>query len=127
MGSFSIWHWLILLIIFSPIILGFALMGLLKKITLKHTQSGLTKNGYIGYSWTYLILGWIVPIVRGEIGIGVLHLILTAISFGLFQIIMPFLYNKQYTSRLLTSGWELADSEERNSLARMKLGIAIKH
>ncbi len=124
MGSFSVWHWLIVLILFSPIIIGFAVMGAQKKVMLKHAQSGLIKNGYIGYSWTYLIFGWIVPVVRGEIGIGVLHLILTAISFGLFQIIMPFLYNKQYTSRLLTSGWQLADNEDRNNMARMKLGIA---
>ena len=124
MGSFSIWHWFIVLILFSPIILGFAIMGAQKKIMLKHTQSGLIKYGYVGYSWTYLIFGWIVPIIRGEIGIGVLHLILTAITFGLFQAIMPFLYNKQFTSRLLTTGWELADNDERNNLARIKLGIA---
>jgi hypothetical protein len=127
MGLFSIWHWLIVLIIFSPVIIcifGIAVMGIQKRVMLKHTQSGLIKNGYVGYSWTYLIFGWLVPIIRGEIGIGVLHLILTAVSFGLFQLIMPFLYNKQYTSRMLIAGWQLSDTEDRNNLARMKLGIA---
>jgi hypothetical protein len=46
------------------------------------------------------------------------------VTFGLFQLIMPFLYNKQYMTRLLTSGWQLADSEELNALARQKLSIA---
>lgn len=124
MGSFSIWHWIVVLIILSPIIVGLTVMGTQKKILLKHSQSGLMKNGYVGYSLTYLFLGWIVPIVRGEIGIGVLHLILTAITFGFFQLVMSFLYNKQCTSRLLTSGWELADTEEKNNLARMKLKIS---
>ena len=64
-----------------------------------------------------------MPVVRGEIWIGVLHMILTVISLGLFQIVMPFLYNKQFTSRLLTSGWVLADSQEKNEIARRKLGI----
>lgn len=81
------------------------------------------KNGYVGYSLTYLFFGWLVPIVRGEIGVGVLHLILTLVSFGFFQVVMPYLYNKQFMTRLLTSGWELSDTEELNNLARMKLNI----
>jgi len=124
MGSFSIWHWLVTLgVLFSPLIIGIAVIGLQKKILLRHVTSGLTKNGYVGFCWTYLIFGWIVPVVRGEIWIGVLHMILTVISLGLFQIVMPFLYNKQFTSRLLTSGWVLADIQEKNEIARRKLGI----
>ena len=100
------------------------MMGPQKRILFKHTSSGLTKSGYVGYSWTYFLIGWIVPIVRGEIGIGVLHLILTLVTFGIFQLVMPFLYNKQYSSRLLTSGWQLNDTDEANQIARMKLAIA---
>jgi len=37
---------------------------------------------------------------------------------------MPFLYNKQYTSRMLTSGWQLSDEETVNELARQKLKIS---
>ena len=124
MGSFSIWHWLIILIIFSPIIIGLATMGLQKTVLVKHQQSGLVKKGYFGYSWTYLLFGWLVPVFRGEIGIGVLHLVLTAFTFGIFQIVMPYLYNKQYMTRLLTSGWQLSDEEPAMAAARLKLGIA---
>ena len=124
MGSFSIWHWLIVLIMFSPIIIGIATMGLQKAVLVKHQQSGLVKKGYFGYSWTYLLFGWLVPVIRGEIGVGVLHLVLTAFTFGIFQIVMPFLYNKQYMTRLLTSGWQLSDNEPVMTTARLKLGIA---
>ena len=124
MGSFSIWHWVIVLIILSPIIFGIALMGLQKRVLIKHKLSNIVKNGYVGYCWTYLIFGWIVPIFRGEIGIGALHLLLTLISFGLFQIIMPFLYNKQFMTRHLTNGYELNDEESVNLIAKQKLGIA---
>ena len=41
-----------------------------------------------------------------------------------FQLVMPFLYNKQYTSRMLTSGWQLSDEETVNVLARQKLKIS---
>ena len=109
---------------FSPVIIGLAIMGPQKTVLIKHQQSGLVKKGYFGYSWTYLLFGWLVPVIRGEIGIGVLHLILTALTFGVFQIVMPYLYNKQYMTRLLTTGWQMSDDEPVVAAARLKLGIA---
>ncbi len=120
----SIWHWIIVLVGFSPLIIGLIVMGAQKRVLVKHTQSGLTKSGYVGYCWTYFFFSWIVPITRGEIGIGVLHLILSVGTLGIFHLIMPFLYNKQYMTRLLTTGWQLADNEQLNALAKIKLGIA---
>lgn len=125
MGSFSIWHWMIVLIMFAPAIVGIAVMGWQRKVLVKHEQSGLQKNGYVGYSLTYYFFGWLVPIIRGEIGIGVLHLVLTVVSLGVFQfLVMPFLYNKQYMTRLLTTGWQLNGDDESNAYAKRKLGIA---
>lgn len=124
MGSFSIWHWLIVLVFFSPPIIGIMVMGIQKSITIKHESSGLVKKGYFGFSWTYLLFGWLVPVIRGEIGIGVLHLILTLITFGIFQAVMPFLYNKQFMTRMLTTGWQLSDQESLMLIARSRLGIA---
>ena len=119
----SIIFFVIILIFFSPLILGLIFMGAQKKINLKHTNSGLNKPGYVGYCWTYFFFSFFVPIFRGEILIGVLHLIFSVVTFGLFQLVIPFLYNKQFTSRMLTSGWELSDTEENMQVARLKLGI----
>ena len=119
----SIISLIIILIFFSPLILGLIFMGAQKKINLKHTNSGLNKPGYVGYCWTYFFFSFFVPIFRGEILIGVLHLIFSVVTFGLFQLVIPFLYNKQFTSRMLTSGWELSDTEENMQIARLKLGI----
>lgn len=99
-------------------------MGIQRRVLIKHTQSNIVKSGYVGYCWTYLLFGWIVPIVRGEIGIGVLHLVITLVTFGLFQIIMPFLYNKQFMTRHLNSGYALGDTDEINQIAKQKLNIA---
>jgi hypothetical protein len=123
MNSFSMEHLLIVLVFFSLIIIVLATIKLQKTILLKHQQSGLIKKGYFGYSWTYLLFGWIVPVIRGEIQIGVLHLVLTIFTFGIFQMIMPFLYNKQYTTRLLISGWQLNDEESVIVAAKLKLAI----
>ncbi|MDA0362341.1 MAG: hypothetical protein O3A45_04995, partial [Proteobacteria bacterium] len=94
------------------------------RINLKHSDSGLNRSGFIGYSWTYFFFGFFVPIFRGEIGIGLMHLVFSIITLGLFHLIMPFLYNKQHTTRLLTGGWKLNDSHDRNALARLKIGIS---
>ena len=93
-------------------------------VMIKHNQSGLVKKGYFGFSWTYLFFGWFVPLFRGELGVAALHLLFSMVTFGLWQLVMCFLYNKQYMTRMLTNGWTLADSPEKNSAAQLKLGIA---
>ena len=93
------------------------------QIYIRHEQSGITKNGYYGFSWTYLFWGWLVPIIRGEVGIGALHLLFSIFTLGIWQIIVCFLYNKQYMTRMLTTGWVLAGSEEENRNAKFALNI----
>jgi|SRR5579883_647501 hypothetical protein len=93
-------------------------------VVIKHTASGLTKTGYVGFSWTYLFFGWFVPLFRGELGVAALHLLFTLVTGGLWQLVFCFLYNRQYMTRMLTSGWVLADGEGRNAIAAAKLGIA---
>lgn len=116
-------YWLLVLVVLSPIVLGLILIGFQKPIHLIHPASGLVKIGYVGYSWTYLVFGWFVPVVRGELGVGVLHLVVTLVSFGISQVIFPFLYNRQYMVRMLTSGWELDATDPNFELAKRKLGI----
>ena len=94
-----------------------------KKVALIHPQTGLIKSGFYGFSWTFLFFGWFVPLFRGELMIALLHFTITVITIGLWQIIFAFLYNKQYTSRLLEKGYVLNDTEEVNEEARQKLGI----
>jgi hypothetical protein len=119
----TFWIWALVFIVLSPLILGLLLIGLQKKVRIIHTVSGIGKNGYVGYSWTYLLFGWFVPVIRGELLIGILHLIITLVSFGLSQLIFPFLYNRQYMNRMLTSGWVLDSADPNYDLARQKLNI----
>ena len=93
-------------------------------VMIQHPANGLTKTGYFGYSWTYLFFGWFVPLVRGELGVAALHLLFSAITFGLWQLIVSFLYNKQYMTRMLEKGYILKDTEEIMARARATLGIA---
>jgi hypothetical protein len=95
------------------------------KVMIKHPTSGLIKSGYVGFSWTYLFFGWWVPLFRGEIGIAALHLLFSIVTFGLWQPIMAFLYNKQFMTRKLTHGWVLSDTDTLNQLAASKLGMSL--
>ena len=94
------------------------------RISIKHPESGLVKSGYYGFSWTYLLFGWFVPLFRSELGVGALHLLFTIMTFGLWQLIVCFLYNRQYMTRMLTNGWVLAGSDADNVVAGTKLGIS---
>ena len=95
-----------------------------KKVKLQHPVNGLIKQGFFGYSWTYLFFGWFVPLIRGELGIAALHLIFSIVTLGIWQFILSFIYNKQYMTRMLEKGYVLNDSEPLMEAARNKLGIA---
>lgn len=123
MGGFSLYHWLIFVIVVSPIVVGVLLLGLQKPVTIFHAESGLVKTGYIGYSWTYLLFGWFVPLFRGELGVALMHLVITIVSAGLSQLIFAFIYNRQYMNRMLTSGWRLDPTDANYELAKRVLYI----
>lgn len=95
-----------------------------KKVIIQHPVTRITKNGYFGFSWTYMFFGWCVPMFRGELGVAALHFLFTCITFGLWQIFLPFLYNKQYMIRMLEKGYVLKDDERIMADARIALGIA---
>ena len=94
------------------------------RVIIQHPTNGLTKAGYFGFSWTYLFFGWFVPLFRGELGVAALHFLFTFLTFGLWQVIMAFLYNKQFMTRMLEKGYVLKDEESVMAAARISLGIA---
>jgi hypothetical protein len=93
------------------------------RVMLIHPGTGLTKKGYFGFSWTYLFFGWLVPLFRGELVVAALHLLFTVVTFGIWQIIMAFLFNKHFMTRQLEKGYQLNDDEALMARARTKLGI----
>ncbi len=96
-----------------------------KTVVMKNPQNGLLKKGFFGFSWTYFFFGWFVPLFRGELGVAALHLLFSFLTFGLWQIIFCFLYNKQYTSRLIADGFRFADRPEVNRAAEIALGADV--
>ena len=114
---------LILIALLLPILIGLVIMGSQSGVELTHKDSSLQGTCYTGFSWNYYLFGWFVPVFRGEIVIGLVHLLFTIFTLGLFQFVMAFLYNKQHATRLLTNSWILDDTPEMNKLAGERIGI----
>ena len=69
---------------------------------------------------------WLVcAAFRGELGVAALHMLFSIITLGLWQIIVAFLYNRQYMTRMFMTGWVLADSEGNNAMAAQRLGVVL--
>lgn len=96
------------------------------RINISHTASGMYKNGYYGFSWTYLFFGPLVPLFRGEILIACLHLVFTLLTGGLWQLVYAFFYNKHFMRRQLSDGWVLDDSDSNNRIAAQHIGVLLK-
>ena len=120
MTTFFVWNWIVPLVYCLPAFLGIFVFTQ-RPVRLRNTTGGVVKVGRFGWSWTYFYFGFWVPLFRSEIGIAALHLLFTLVTFGLFQPVWSFLYNKQQMTRLLTSGWEVDDSEEVRQFVRRKL------
>ena len=102
------------------------------RVRLKHPSSGLVKTGYYGFSWTSLFFGGIPAILRGDVMIGLLVLAvfillgIPSFSIGAFAVglIWGWIYNKNYTTRLLEQGYVFDDDAAVVADAKRALGVA---
>lgn len=100
-------------------------------VQLRHGKSRIVKNGYYGFSWTSFFFGGLAALFRGDIayGLGVLvgGILAAAFSFGLLWFVVAlgwaFIYNRNYTQRLLETGYEFSDRTEVVEKAKRALGI----
>jgi hypothetical protein len=89
-------------------------------IKMINKKTGITKEGYIGFSYSYFFLGifnmgWLVPLYRGELLLTLICLIIhvltlpfwviTAVVFGIF-------FNKFYTLKLIEEGYSFVDGDD---------------
>jgi len=101
------------------------------RISMKHKETGIMKDGFYGFSWTTLFFGFFPALFRGDfvtfIGGFVISVIIGLITLGIgaffIGLIWAFMYNKYYTRKLLERGYVLAGSEGDNALAASALGM----
>ncbi|WP_147694706.1 hypothetical protein [Vogesella mureinivorans] len=103
-----------------------------KAIKLKNPHTGLTKTGYIGFSWTTFFFGFFPALFRGDfitfIGGFIISIIIALVTAGIgaffIGIIWAFMYNKYYTRKLIEKGYQLNDTPELNREAASILDIS---
>jgi hypothetical protein len=101
------------------------------EVPMVHRQTGITKNGFYGFSWTSFFFGGFPALIRGDLayGLGILAvgLLAAAFSAGLLwfvvTIIWAFIYNRNYTQRLLENGYEFAGNPESVAKAQRALDV----
>lgn len=85
------------------------------RIELVNKSTGISKEAYIGFSWTALLFGFWPSVFRGD-WIGALIYIALCIAAGAFTlgigsiavwIIWPFFYNKWHARRLISEGYKV--------------------
>ncbi|WP_120820572.1 HrgC protein [Helicobacter pylori] len=79
-------------------------------------KNNLVKKGLVGFSWTTLFFGFLVPAIRGDVKWAILMLVAQIITTSLSNIIFAFIYNKQYTTKLLEDGYEPMDEYSKRML-----------
>ena len=93
-----------------------SLLQFYMKITLKYGNTGAKKQAKVGFSWTSLFFGALVPLIRGDVRWALIHICLTVFTFGVFYFVFPFIYNKKYIHRLLEKGWVAATDDDSKAL-----------
>lgn len=102
-------------------------------IPMKSKATGITKNGYFGFSWTTLFFGFFPSLFRGDFitflggfAISVIVVMMT-LGIGAFLIgfVWAFKYNKYYTRKLLERGYEFNGTPQANERAAAALGVSM--
>lgn len=91
------------------------------KIQLKN-ESGIVKDGYIGFSWTCFFFGPFVPLIRGDVAWFAVCLVLS-FAMGLGNLVFAFIYNKMYTKNLIERGYKIVGTDEQIAIYKQKLGM----
>ena len=102
------------------------------RINMKHPETGVTKDGFYGFSWTSFFFGGFPALFRGDFVsaavVIVLYVVLAVVTVGIGSAILcvvwAFIYNKRYTVGLLEKGYQFNDIPERVAEAKAKLGVA---
>ena len=85
--------------------------------TINLIRRNTIKKGFVGFSWTVLFFGFLVPLFRGDWKSMFLLLLLQVLSCNIAGIISAFMYNKIYTRKLLEEeGYYPADPYSRQVL-----------
>ena len=94
-------------------------------ITFENKKTKQLKLAPIGFSWTNLIFGFFVPLLRGDWKWAGIFLALGFVTFGFGCFITSFFYNKLYAEELIKTGFKVKSLNGADkALIKARLGIS---
>jgi hypothetical protein len=87
------------------------------KVKMLHS-TGIVKNIKVGYSWTSLFFGFIVPMTRGQWSDCAVMLFAAAPTVGILPLVWTFKINKRYCQVLLEKGYKPQTPEDSKILVQ---------
>lgn len=103
---------IVLFINIIPIILHFRQ----EKVILKHQTLQKMKKVPFLYSWSSVVFGFFVPLLRGDFKWFFIYLIVGLFTYNIGSIILAFFYNKSYITSLIEKGYLPADERSKELL-----------
>lgn len=106
------------------------------------SDDGLTKVGYVGFSWTLSFFGILVPLFRKDFKWATIYFVIALITKAgikgaaedpallaiaaiglLIHVYLAFTYNKIYTKGLIAKGYKLTGTDTEIAMNQAALGI----
>jgi hypothetical protein len=125
MEGLSVVEWIVIAVLIIVIIFPFIMHKRQTEVVLKN-EFGDEKKLNIGYSWSMLVFGAFVPLLRKDWTVGIVLLPFTIIHFftnsilgmvcSIIIIVYAFLYNKQYFHRMKHQGFSNFDENLKQKL-----------
>lgn len=96
------------------------------EIIFEDPKTGKTKKAPLGFSWLTLFVGFINPLIRGDVFWAFLMLLAMVCTAGVSMLVFPFIYNKIYIKGLVKKGFRANSTDNALlSLASKKLGFRL--
>jgi hypothetical protein len=83
------------------------------KVSLLHREMRVRKEVKWGFSWTTLVFGPFVPLVRADLKWALLMVVAAPLTAGITWLLCPFFYNRFYVHDLLKRGYLPDDTWSR--------------
>ena len=94
-------------------------------ITFENKNTGAIKVAPVGFSWTSFLFSGIPALMRGHIGMGVIQIIMSMVTFSFSNIIFGFIYNKMYIKHMISEGAKMSSSTLSDDALKAKLAMDV--
>jgi hypothetical protein len=93
-----------------------------------HPVTGESLSAPVGWSWTSLFFGFVVPAFRQDWWMAIITMLLTVVFMAVVNVVMAVAYNRGYITRMLRQGFVITGYHSDLSRTELEhlLGVRIQ-